>query len=98
MRRSILAWLMLFTLPLHAEEAPPPAQAAPQRSPEEELAALRPVLIGKRYLDQARKRLAVQLARLSRQQDNPETWFEDNALVVNAFTADVQVMYSLEFQ
>ncbi len=104
MRRSILAWLMLFTLPLHAEEAPPPAQvappaqAAPQRSPEEELAALRPVLIGKRYLDQARKRLAVQLARLSRQQDNPETWFEDNALVVRAFTADVQVMYALEFQ
>ena len=104
MRRSILACLMFLTLPLRAEEAPapppaaPPAPAATSRGAAEELAALRPVLIGKRYLDQARKRLAVQLARLGRQQDNPENWFEDNALVVRAFSTDVQVMYALEFQ
>lgn len=74
------------------------AQAAyPVHSPEEEMAALRPVLIGKRYLDETRRRLAVQLARMSRRTDNPEQWFEDNALVVRDFIADVQVLYALEF-
>lgn len=84
-----------------AAEARPTGQAAQAahavHSPEEEMAALRPVLIGKRYLDQARRRLAVQLARMSWQADNPEQWFEDNALVVRDFIADVQVMYALEF-
>lgn len=84
-----------------APEAKPAEQAAPSaypvHSPEEELAALRPVLIGKRYLDQAARRLAVQLARMSREVDNPVQWFEDNALVVRDFIADVQVMYALEF-
>ena len=54
--------------------------------------------IGKRYLDLARKRLAVQLAHLARQLDNPGPWAEDNALVVSDFVADVQVMYALEFK
>lgn len=84
-----------------AAETRPTGQAAQAahavHSPEEEMAALRPVLIGKRYLDQARRRLAVQLARMSWQADNPEQWFEDNALVVRDFIADVQVMYALEF-
>jgi len=75
-----------------------PAPAAPARSVEEELAALRPVLIGKRYLEQARKRLAVQLARLGRSMDDPETWYEDNALVAREFVADVRIMYALEFK
>lgn len=75
-----------------------PVQSAPARSPEEELAALRPVLIGKRYLDQAGKRLAVQLARMGRSADNPEAWFEDNALMAREFVADVRIMYALEFK
>jgi hypothetical protein len=83
------------------EEGPPavqerPAPAAPARSAEEELAALRPVPIGKRYLEQARKRLAVQLARLGRHMD--ASWFEDNALVARDFVADVAIMYALEFE
>ena len=104
MRRSILPWLLLLALPLRAEQAPapapaaPPAQAVPQHSAEEELAALRPVLIGKRYLEQAHKRLAVQLARLGRSMDNPETWYEDNTLVAREFVADVRIMYALEFK
>ncbi len=102
MRRALLALCGLLALPLRAEEAPAPATApalaAPQRSPEEEMAALRPVLIGKRYLDQAKKRLAVQLARLGRGPDSPENWFEANALVVRDFSSDVQVMYALEFK
>ena len=104
MRRSILPWLLLIALPLRAEQAPapapaaPPAQAVPQHSAEEELAALRPVLIGKRYLEQAHKRLAVQLARLGRSMDNPETWYEDNTLVAREFVADVRIMYALEFK
>lgn len=102
MRRLLIGLLVFFVLPLRAEEAPAaagqPAQAAPARSPEEEMTALRPVLIGKRYLDAARKRLAVQLARLGRKLDNPESWYEDNALVVRVFSADVQVMYALELK
>lgn len=84
--------------PDETKAAAQPAPAMPERSPEEEIAALRPVLIGKRYLDQARKRLAVQLARMSRNIENPETWYEDNALIVRDFSTDVQVMYALEFK
>lgn len=62
------------------------------------MAALRPVLIGKRYMEQARKRLAVQLARVARKLDDPGPWVEDNALVVREFVADVQIMYALEFK
>jgi hypothetical protein len=82
-----------------AEEKPAAQAAAPARPdyvPAEELAALRPVLIGKRYLEQARKRLSVQLSRMSREADDPAAWMEDNALVVREFIADVQVMYVLE--
>ena len=75
-----------------------PAEIAPAHSVVEELAALRPVLIGRKYLDQARKRLAVQLARMSRGMDDPGPWVEDNALVVRDFFADVQIMYALEFK
>jgi hypothetical protein len=75
------------------EQAPTPA-----RSAAEELAALRPVLIGKRYLEQAHKRLAVQLARLGRSLDNPGPWLEDNALVARDYLADVRIMYALEFK
>lgn len=89
--------------PQPVPDAPPaaqaqPAEVVPVHSPEEEMAALRPVLIGKRYLEQARKRLAVQLARMSRVLENPAPWLEDNALVVRAFSSDVQVMYALEFK
>ncbi len=75
-----------------------PSDSAPARSAEEEMAALRPVLIGRKYLEQARQRLAVQLARMSRGVDNPGPWFEDNALVVRDFFADVQIMYAFEFK
>jgi hypothetical protein len=78
------------------DEAQAPSASVP-RTAEESLAALRPVLIGKRHLDPARQRLAVQLARMSRAMEDPGQWFEDNALVVRAFIADVQVMYALEF-
>lgn len=102
MRPLLLGFLALLALPARGEEAPAvpekPAETAPARSAEEELSALRPVLIGKRYLDQARKRLAVQLARLRRDTDNAETWFEDNALVARDFLADVRIMYALEFK
>ena len=83
MKPLLLGFLALLALPARGEESPAlpeqPAAAAPARSAEEELSALRPVLIGKRYLDQARKRLAVQLARMRRDTDNPGTWIEDNA-------------------
>lgn len=102
MRPLLLGFLALLALPARGEEAPAvpekPAETAPARSAEEELSALRPVLIGKRYLDQARKRLAVQLARLRRDTDNAGTWFEDNALVARDFLADVRIMYALEFK
>ncbi len=102
MRTLLLAFLTLLALPVRGEEAPAvpekPAETAPVRTAEEEMAALRPVLIGKRYLDQARKRLAVQLARMGRNIDNAETWFEDNALVARDFLADVRIMYALEFK
>jgi hypothetical protein len=106
MRLVHIAFLALFALPAWAEDAPAApeqaAEAAPARSAEEDMAALRPVLIGKRYMDQARKRLAVQLARISRNigrnQDDPGPWVEDNALVVRDFLADVQIMYALEFK
>jgi hypothetical protein len=102
MRPLLLGFLALLALPARGEEAPAlpekPVETAPVRSAEEELAALRPVLIGKRYLDQARKRLAVQLARMRRDTDNAETWFEDNALVARDFLADVRIMYALEFK
>ncbi len=75
-----------------------PSEAAPARSAEEELASLRPVLIGKRHLEQARKRLAVQLARMGRKLDDHGPWIEDSALVVREFVADVQIMYALEFK
>jgi hypothetical protein len=75
-----------------------PAEVAPAHSAEEEMAALRPVLIGRKYLNQARQRLAVQLARMSRSMDDPGPWVEDNALVVRDFFADVQIMYALEFE
>lgn len=78
--------------------AAPLAPAIPARSVEEQLEALRPVLIGRRYLEQARKRLAVQLARMGRTVDDPEAWFEDNALVAREFVADVRIMYALEFK
>jgi hypothetical protein len=102
MKPLLLGFLALLALPVRGEEAPAlpekPAEAAPARSVEEELSALRPVLIGKRYLEQARKRLAVQLARMRRDTDNAETWFEDNALVARDFLADVRIMYALEFK
>lgn len=81
-----------------AAAAAPLAPAIPARSVEEQLDALRPVLIGRRYLEQARKRLAVQLARMGRTVDDPEAWFEDNALVAREFVADVRIMYALEFK
>jgi len=85
--------------PAESRAAPPAAaQSAPAGSPEEEMAALRPLLIGKRYLDQTRKRLAVQLARMGRNMDQPTPWVEDNALVVRDFVADVQIVYALEIQ
>lgn len=80
------------------QEKPPVQAPPPVRSAAEELAALRPVLIGKRYLEQARKRLAVQLARVGRNQENPDAWFEDNALAARDFVADVRIMYALEFK
>lgn len=83
--------------PLGAPENPTRQAAYPAHTPEEALAALRPVLIGKRELDQARRRLAVQLARMSRDLDDPGPWREDNTLVVRGFIADVQVAYALEF-
>lgn len=105
MRRLTFAGLLLLALPMalaltaQAEVVPSmPAETAPARSAEVELAALRPVLIGKRYLEQAHKRLAVQLARLSPDLDNPGPWVEDNALVVRDFLSDVQIMYALEFK
>ena len=79
-----------------------PTITVPAHSAEEEMAALRPVLIGRKYLEQARQRLAVQLARISRDSgrnmDDLGPWFEDNALVVRDFFADVQIMYALEFK
>jgi hypothetical protein len=100
-RGLTFAALLLTALALtaRAEEAVParPAEAVPQHSAAEALAALRPVLIGKRYLAQARKRLAVQLARLGRETEQPEAWYEDNALVARDFLADVRIMYALEF-
>lgn len=85
-----------------AEAAPSaqdgPAPVLPPRSAEEELAALRPVLIGRRYLEQARKRLAVQLARSDRNTADPEAWFVDNSLVAREFVADVRIIYALEFK
>jgi hypothetical protein len=108
LRRLTFTGLLLIALPMafaataRAEDAPAaqekPVQSAPLRSAEEELAALRPVLIGKRYMEQARKRLAVQLARVARKLDDPGPWVEDNALVVRDFLADVQIMYALEFK
>lgn len=83
--------------PAAAAAAPSPP-VIPVRSVEEQLDALRPVLIGRRYLEQARKRLAVQLARMGRTVDDPEAWFEDNALVAREFVADVRIMYALEFK
>ncbi len=79
-----------------ADEAAAGKAPPPEHSAEEALDALRPVLIGKRYLDQAAKRLAVQLARMGG--DRPPAWFEDNALVASDFVADVRVMYALEFK
>jgi len=108
LRRLTFTGLLLIALPMafapgaRAEDAPAApeqaAEAAPVRSAEEQMAALRPVLIGKRYLEQARKRLAVQLARVARKLDDPGPWVEDNALVVRDFLADVQIMYALEFK
>lgn len=102
MRLPLIAFLAFLALPARAEETPPvpekPAETAPARSAEEALAALRPVLIGKRYMDQARKRFAVQLARMSRDMENPGPWYEDNSLVVRDFLADVQIMYALEYK
>ena len=112
MRRLTFTGLLLIALPMafaptaRAEDAPAaaekPAETTLVRSAEEDMAALRPVLIGKRYMDQARKRLAVQLARISRNigrnQDDPGPWVEDNALVVRDFLADVQIMYAIEFK
>jgi hypothetical protein len=95
MRRLLPALLLALALPPAAGQGE--GKTAPARSAEEALAALRPVLIGQRYLDQARKRLAVQLARLGRNMENPETWYEDNALVAREFVADVRIMYALEF-
>ncbi|MEW5888462.1 MAG: hypothetical protein AB1768_05355 [Pseudomonadota bacterium] len=67
------------------------------RPVEQQLAALRPVLVGKRYLDAFRKRLAVQLFRMSRQMDEPGPWMADAELAVGEFLDDVQVMFVLEF-
>ena len=77
--------------------APPSVTTPIIRSPEQEIAALRPMLIGKRYLDQSRQRLAVQLARMSRSLGHTDAWIEDNALVEGDFVADVQLIYTLEF-
>lgn len=100
--------LLLAAAPCALAQAPaaeiPPAAAQPvpaaipARSVEQQLDALRPVPIGRRYLEQARKRLAVQLARMGRTVDDPEDWFEDNALVAREFVADVRIMYALEFR
>jgi hypothetical protein len=104
-RIAPLLFLLLVAGASVAQEGAPgeaaphaPAQPPKAHSPEEEMAALRPLLIGKRYLDQARKRLAVQLARMGNNLENPAPWLEDNALVVRAFSSDVQVMYALEFK
>ncbi len=75
-----------------------PAQpSTPTHTLEEELAALRPILIGKSYLDNARRKLAVQLAPMSRSADRPSLWMAENALVVRDFVGDVQVIYAMEF-
>jgi len=109
MRKNIfMSLLVLLAGATFAQSPPPPAEqpaaqekpaeTAPAHSVAEEMAALRPVLIGRRYLNQARQRLAVQLARMSRGMDDPGPWVEDNALVVRDFFADVQIMYALEFK
>lgn len=79
-----------------AARAQPPAETPPPRGAEEQIAALRPILVGQRHLDQSRRRLAVQLARLGRDMDDPAQWFEDNALVVRDFVGDVQVIYAID--
>lgn len=73
------------------------AKTLAARSAEEALAVVQPVLIGKRYLDQAGKSLAVQLARMGAGTADPQTWLEDNALVAREFVADVRIIYVLEF-
>jgi len=112
MRKNIFISLLLLAGATFAQSPPPPAEqpaaqekpaeTAPAHSVAEEMAALRPVLIGRKYLNQARQRLAVQLARISRNigrgMDDPGPWVEDNALVVRDFFADVQIMYALEFK
>ncbi len=82
-----------------------PGSAAPDEvvkllaahSVEEALAVVQPVLIGKRYLEQASKNLAVQLARMGAGTVDPQTWLENNALVAQEFVADVRIIYVLEF-
>ncbi len=65
---------------------------------DEEIAALRPLLIGKSHLDEARRKLAVQLAQMRRGADRPGPLVADNALVVRDFVGDVQVIYAMVFR
>ncbi len=98
-RLALLVVLLVSAGPAAAQAVATDAPAEPvvSRTATEEIAALRPVLIGRRHLDQARRRLAVQMARLGEHRDSPEQWFADNALVVRDFVGDVQVMYALEW-
>ncbi|MFZ5508833.1 MAG: DUF1444 family protein [Pseudomonadota bacterium] len=94
----VLGWA---PVPAGAADEAPAVRAKPQESwaarpVAEQLAALRPVLVGKRHLDAFRKRLAVQLFRLSRQMDRPGPWMADNELAVGEFLEDVQVMFVLD--
>jgi hypothetical protein len=73
------------------------AAVPPPHGVEESLAALRPLLIGQRYLEQMRKRLAVQLARMDRGDADFNAWFTDNALIAREFAADVRIIYVLDF-
>jgi hypothetical protein len=95
----VLVWA---AVPVGAADEAPAVQAKPQESwaarpAAQQLAALRPVLVGSRHLDAFRKSLAVQLFRLSRQMDQPGPWMADNELAVGEFLEDVQVMFVLDF-
>jgi len=79
----------------------PIAPVARKHSAEESLAALRPVLTGRRYLEQIRKRLAVQLARLGgggSDSDDPDVRATNSLLVTRTFVADVRIIYVLDFE
>lgn len=95
---GIVMWLCLAGAapPAGAGDAPPPSATSGPLAAPVPTGALRPVLVGGAELATARRRLAVQLHRMAREMQAPDSSPDAHELVSAAVLGDIHVVFALD--